>query len=224
MMRRTNQHVNFMVSQLVSPAISHSLPEQRVVLEGVSWQQYEILLATLGDDFPALRLSYLEGTLEIMTTSPLHEELKSIIRMLLEAYLQEARIWYHCIGSATFRKVAKQRGLEPDECYCFGQKKEFPDLAIEVVVSRGLVDKLEIYQGLGVLEVWVWENGRFVIYHLREREYEQVAVSELLPDCDFELIASYVKPEAQFDAVMAFRDELKARGSSQHQNRNPSDS
>ncbi|MEZ2239509.1 hypothetical protein [Microcoleus sp.] len=62
-----------MTSQVVSPVIAESLPEQRVVLEGVSWQQYELLLATFGDDFPALRLSYLEGMLEIMSTSPLHE-------------------------------------------------------------------------------------------------------------------------------------------------------
>ena len=68
-----------MNSQLLSSAISQPLSEQRVVLEGVSWQQYELLLATLGDDFPGLRLSYLEGTLEIMTTSPLHEELKKTI-------------------------------------------------------------------------------------------------------------------------------------------------
>lgn len=200
-----------MTSQILSPAIADSLPEQRVVLEGVSWQQYELLLATLGDDFPALRMSYLEGTLEIMTTSPLHEELKSTIRMLLEVYFQEFRIRYHCIGSATFRKVAKQRGLEPDECYCLGQKKEFPDLAIEVVLSSGMVDKLEIYRGLGVTEVWVWEAGQFRIHRLRADGYECVARSELLPDCDIELLANSVKPEEQFDAVMAFREELQGR-------------
>lgn len=201
-----------MTSQLLSSSLNEpSLLEPRVVLEGVSWQQYEILLATLGDDFPALRLSYLEGTLEIMTTSSLHEELKSIIRMLLEVYFQEFRIRYHCIGSATFRKVAKQRGLEPDECYCLGQKKEFPDLAIEVVLSSGMVNKLEIYRGLGVTEVWVWEGGRFAIHHLRAENYEQVTMSELLPKCDIELLARYVKPEEQFDAVMVFREELRTR-------------
>ena len=202
--------MNPMASQILPPAIV-SLPEQRVVLDGVSWQQYELLLATLGDDFPALRLSYLEGTLEIMTTSPLHEELKSIIRMLLEAYFQEFQIRYHCIGSATFRKMARQRGLEPDECYCLGQKKEVPDLAIEVVLSSGMVDKLEIYRGLDVTEVWVWEAGQFTIRHLRTDGYERITRSELLPDCDIELLARYVKPEEQFDAVMAFREELKGR-------------
>ena len=199
-----------MTSQLITPTIVPTLVEQRLLLEGVSWQQYELLLATLGDNFSALRLSYLEGSLEIMTTSPLHEELKSTIRMLLEAFFQTFRIRYHCLGSATFRKMAKQRGLEPDECYCLGQKKEFPDLAIEVVLSSGLVDKLEIYRGLGIMEVWVWESGKFRIYHLRTSGYEQCSTSELLPGCDIQLLASYVKPEEQFDAVMAFREQLQS--------------
>lgn len=199
-----------MSSQVLFPSIADSPSEQRVVLEGASWHQYELLLATLGDDFPALRLSYLESTLEIMTNSPQHEELKTIIGMLIEAYFQETRTRFHGIGSATFRNVAKQRGLEPDECYCLDKKKEFPDLAIEVVLSSGMVDKLDIYQGLGVAEVWVWEASGFSLYHLRADGYEQIENSELLPECDVNLLASYVKPEEQFDAVMAYRDELRA--------------
>jgi Uma2 family endonuclease len=199
-----------MTPTMMTPPIAETSPEQRLLLEGISWQQYELLLATLGDDFPALRLSYLEGSLEIMTTSPLHEELKTTIGMLMEAYFQETRTRFHGIGSATFRKMAKQRGLEPDECYCLGQKKEFPDLAIEVVLTSGLVDKLDIYRGLGVTEVWVWEAGKFRIYHLCESGYELRTTSELLPSCDVQILASYVKPEEQFDAVMAFRDQLRS--------------
>lgn len=198
-----------MTAQLITPTIAPPPPEQRLLLEGVSWQQYELLLATLGDDFPALRLSYLEGSVEIMTTSPLHEELKTTIGMLMEAYFQETRTRFHGIGSATFRKMATQRGLEPDECYCLGQKKEFPDLAIEIVLTSGLVDKLDIYRGLGVTEVWVWEAAQFRIYHLREARYEQLINSELLPNCDIQMLASYVKPEEQFDTVMAYREYLR---------------
>lgn len=185
------------------------LPEQRIRLEGVSWQQYESLLTTLGDDFPALRLSYLCGSLEIMSTSPFHEELKKLIAMLIEAYFQETRTRFHAIGSATFRAMAKHRGLEPDECYCMDEKKEFPDLAIEVVLSSGLVDKLSIYEGLGVTEVWVWENENFTLYHLRPTGYEQIATSELLPTCDINLLAQHVQPLDQFDAVINYRDKLR---------------
>lgn len=183
--------------------------EQRLLLSGVSWRQYELFLATLGNDFPNLRLSYLEGVLEIMATSPEHEELKKMIGMLLEAYFQEARIRFHAIGSATFRKEMAQRGLEPDECYCLDRKKEFPDLALEVVVTSGMVDKLEIYKGLGVQEVWQWKEGEFSLYHLRSTGYEAIAKSELLPNLDIALLTRCVKPNEQFDAVMEFRDRLR---------------
>jgi Uma2 family endonuclease len=197
-----------MNSQILAPLIIPTT-EQHLAIEGFSWQQYETLLAILGDDFPNLRLNYLEGFLEIMTNSPEHEELKTIIRILLEAYFLEARIRFHGIGSATFRKATKLRGLEPDECYCLGQKKDFPDLAIEVVLTSGIIEKLDIYHGLGVAEVWKWESGAFSIYCFRANGYEQMASSELLPDLDLQLLASYVKPTEQFDAVIAFRDRMR---------------
>lgn len=183
--------------------------EQRVLLHGVDWQQYEALINVLGDNFPTLRLSYLDGTLEIMTNSPEHEDLKKMIGMLIEAYLQETRQRFHAGGSTTFRQAAKQRGLEPDECYCLGDKKAFPDLAVQIVITSGLVDKLDIYKGLGVPEVWVWQSGKFGIYHLRPTGYELIKASELLPELDIPLLASYVKPEEQFDAVMMFRDAIR---------------
>ncbi|MEL6351273.1 MAG: Uma2 family endonuclease [Cyanobacteria bacterium J06627_28] len=198
-----------MTAQATLPALNSSVEEPRVYLEGVSWQQYEALLSTLGDDFPALRLSYLDGTLEIMTTSPLHEELKKIIGMLLEAYLQETRTRFHGIGSATFRRQSRQRGLEPDECYCIGERKEIPDIAVEIVLTSGIVDKLDIYQGLGIKEIWVWESGRFTLYQLQTNGYETISRSELLPKCDIDQLAQYVKPKEQFDAVMDYREAIR---------------
>ena len=58
--------------------LPNSLPnaEQRLVLEGVTWQQYDALVTLFMNQFPALRMTYLEGTLELMTTSPEHERLK----------------------------------------------------------------------------------------------------------------------------------------------------
>ena len=197
-----------MVSSLLTQS-PEAGTEQRVLLHGVDWERYTALREVLGDNFPTLRLSYLEGTLEITTNSSEHEELKKMIGMLVEAYLQETRTWFHAGGSTTFRKAAKQRGLEPDECYCLGSKKEFPDLAIEVVITSGLVDKLEIYRGLGVTEVWQWQPGTFSIYHLQPSGYEQMNTSELLPGLDFQLLAAHVRPKNQFDAVMNFRDAVR---------------
>jgi Uma2 family endonuclease len=105
-----------MSSPIVAPSPDVDA-EQRILLHGVNWHQYEGLLDVLGGNFPTLRMSYIEGTLEIMTNSPEHEDLKKTIGMLVEAYLQETRTRFHAGGSTTFRKTAKRRGLEPDECY-----------------------------------------------------------------------------------------------------------
>ncbi|MEL7314642.1 MAG: Uma2 family endonuclease [Cyanobacteria bacterium J06559_3] len=133
--------------------------DQRVVLPGVTWQQHEDLLTTLGG-YPSLRLIYiyLEGTLEFFISSAEHELRKKAIARLLERYAEEVDIPLHGYGSTTFRQEAKARGLEPDECYCVDTLKLLPDLAIEVNLTSGGVDKLTIYQGLGVPEVLIWQD------------------------------------------------------------------
>jgi Uma2 family endonuclease len=120
--------------------------EARIVLYGVSWSAYEGILRELGDDHPALRLTYLEGTLEITTTSRRHEFLKKIIARLLEAWAEETGLRFDGYGGATFRRAEAARGLEPDECYALGElgDSDAPDLAIEVVESRGVVNKLDV--------------------------------------------------------------------------------
>jgi Uma2 family endonuclease len=77
--------------------------EGSVVLEGVSWDAYEGLLRALGDDHPSLRLTYLEGRLEIMTTSRRHERIKTIIARLLEIWAVERNMRFDGYGGATFK-------------------------------------------------------------------------------------------------------------------------
>jgi Uma2 family endonuclease len=51
---------------------TRSEAEPRIPLAGVTWEQYETMIRAVGDR-PRLRMSYLDGTLEIMTISPEHE-------------------------------------------------------------------------------------------------------------------------------------------------------
>ena len=119
--------------------------ETRIVVHGISWAQYEAILAALGDS-PGVRLAYLEGALEIMSPSRRHELLRKTLARLLEIYALERDIPLVGYGAATFRKRAKERGVEPDECYVLGEpgKREpaAPHLAIEVVLSSWDLDKL----------------------------------------------------------------------------------
>lgn len=190
-------------------------PEQQLILSGVSWEQYETLRLTL-DDFPGLRMTYIEGMLEIMTPSPEHEMSKKTIARLIERYADEMEINLNGLGSTTFRKKAKERGLEPDECYCIGEVKEIPDIAIEVVISSGGINKLAVYQGLEVPEVWFWKGSKFSLYRLREQGYEAIAKSEFLPELDLSLLANYVRPSEQPQAVKEFINAVRLSGQQQN--------
>jgi Uma2 family endonuclease len=97
---------------------------------------------------------------------------------LLELFCLERDIPLFGYGSTTFRKEEGERGLEPDECCCRGLDKPVPDLALEVVKTRGSIDKLEVYRGLGVPEVWVFEDGAFQVLVLRANRYQRSPASE----------------------------------------------
>lgn len=193
--------------------LPESLPadEQRLRLEGITWQQYDALIALFTDQFPALRMTYLEGVLELMSTSPEHERLKTIIGRLIEAFAEESDTDLNGYGSATFRKEAAARGLEPDECYTFGVLDQTPDIAVEIVLTSGGIDKLAVYQGLNVQEVWFWENQRFSIYSLIDQTsgYEELATSRLLPGLDLSLLAQFIDQPNQTQAVKAYRRVLR---------------
>lgn len=181
--------------------------EQRILLNDVPWAAYVTLRDSI--ESAAVRMTYLEGRLEIMSPSRGHEVGKTQIARLLELFCLERDIPLFGYGSTTFRKEEKKRGLEPGECYCRGEDKEVPDLALEVVVTHGYIDKLEVYRGLGIREVWVFVKGAFRICTLRDERYELIEKSEVLPEVDLLRIAHYAQQHDQHAALRAFRDELR---------------
>jgi Uma2 family endonuclease len=193
---------------LLDPKTLNPATEQRVILYDVTWKQYEQLSDMFVDEFP--RMTYLEGTLEIIvTTSPEHERLKKIIARLIETYAVERLINLNGYGSATFRREAVRRGAEPDECYCLGVLAEVPDIVIEIALTSGGVNKLEVYRGLQVPEVWFWANSQFSLYHLREEGYELISRSEFLPELDLSVLSQYVGYTNQTEAVIAYKTVLQ---------------
>jgi Uma2 family endonuclease len=192
------------------PELRSDQTDQQYTITWVSWPTYEALLSDLGDDFPRLRVHYLEGTLEITMPGRKHEVLKDNIARLLDVYFEETRTRFYGLGSTTFKLQAKRRGAEPDMSFCIGTDKEFPDIAIKVVQTSGGVNKLAIYQGLSIAEVWFWQDDRFTVYHLREEGYERRDRSGFLLDLDLTLLAIYVQYPEPLDAVLAFRQALRA--------------
>ncbi len=193
------------------PGLISDATEQQYTITDVSWLTYEALLADLGDDFPGLRVHYLDGTLEITMPGRKHEVNKDNIAGLLRAYFEETRTRFYGLGSTTFKREAKRRGAEPDLSFCIETDKEFPDIAIEGVQTSGGINKLEIYQGLDVPEVWFWQKGKFEVYRLRQDGYKQSDRSHFLPALDLTLLATYVQSSEPLDAVLAFRAALRSQ-------------
>ncbi len=193
------------------PDIPSEHIDQRVRLHDVSWKDYETLLGMRGEN-GGVRITYLRGELELMTPSIYHESLKKRLARLLEAYADEVGIELDGYGSWTLKKEIKERGVEADECYVLGPTEappEIPDIAIEVVWTSGGIDKLEVYRGLGVPEVWFWQDGALRMYSLRDNTYVAISRSGFLPDLDPELIGRFMSGLSQTQAVRAFRKALR---------------
>jgi Uma2 family endonuclease len=187
----------------VSEAIT-TVKEQRFTLPGYyTWEQFEAI-ESLMQDAPGLRITYLDGCVEFMTTGEPHEIFKKVLAILLEAYFFEQGIKFIPVGNATRRDKSKDVSFEPDESYYLGEKKEHPDLAIEVTITSGGIDKLEKYKRLKIAEVWFWENNQLLLYRLRENSYEQISKSEFLPDLDIALLVRCV----QMSDILVARTEF----------------
>jgi Uma2 family endonuclease len=187
-------------------------PEARVIICGLSWQRYLDLDKALRDDRPGPRFYYLEGDLEIMTTSKEHERIKKWIGDLLAIYFDEIDVEILPRGQATMRLALKEAGAEPDESWCLGQEKEFPDLVLEIALTSGGVSKLEIYRRFQVPEVWFWRQHALEIFALRPdlSGYERVSHSQLLPQLDVALLERCARIGSWRDARGAFRAGLVA--------------
>jgi Uma2 family endonuclease len=185
--------------------------DQRVCLHDISWEGYESFLALRGEQGGA-RVTYLDGELELMSPSINHELLKKTLARLLETYAEECGIELNGYGSWTVKSAGTKRGVEADECYVVGLRDappEIPDIAIELVWTSGGIDKLEVYRGLGIPEVWFWRNGRLQFYLLQDQAYLSSARSRLLPDLDPALIARCMGESSQTQAVRALRAALR---------------
>ena len=196
------------LEKLTEETTAIAAEDRRFALDGITWNQYEILRATL-DERAGLRMAYLEGTLEFFMPGAKHERIKTTIGRLIETYSLEANIRLYGCGSTTYRKRAKERGLEPDESYCKDVNKEFPDWAIEVIITSGSIDLLDIYRGLEVPEVWFWEDDWLLLYRLQGEKYVPLERSIVLPELDIDLLVRCANMSDRSDAVLEFRKGLR---------------
>lgn len=151
-------------------------PGEQFLLPGMSWKFYEHLLQELGDR--PIRVTYDQGALELMSPSYRHESPSRILGLLVHVLAEELEVPIKGAGSTTFRRESLQRGLEPDSCFYIAHisdildKEELdletdppPDLAIEVDITHRLIDRIPIYEALGIPELWRYDGGQILVYH-----------------------------------------------------------
>jgi Uma2 family endonuclease len=198
-------------------------PGQRVILQDVTWQEFEAILEELGEH-RATRLAYGGGTLEIRMPLPEHEKAKVILGDLVKILLEELRIDCECFGSTTFKRQDMAQGIEPDDSFYIQNQARMigkeridltidppPDLAIEVdVTSR---TQLSAYEALGVPELWRYEHHRLQISVLQDGKYVESDFSPMFPKLPIiEIISQYVEQSrtlGRSSALRAFRQWVR---------------
>ncbi len=190
--------------------LENPIIEKLVTLSDISWEQFKGIEAHLKEN-RNVRLSYLSGTLEIM--SPIgdkHEYVKRTLGYLLEAYMRVKGIRFYGRGGFTLEEPGYASGT-PDESYCIGSNKETPDIVIEVIITSGSINRKELYKPKKVPEVWFWKSDSMRIFCLNALgEYEEVDRSSFFPDLNKSLLLRYISMPDQYDAVEQFTQAIKS--------------
>jgi Uma2 family endonuclease len=122
------------------------------------------------------------------------------------------------------------RGLEPDECFYLRNepmvrgKEELnlsidppPDLAIEVELSRDVLDKMRVYAALGVPELWRFDGESLKIYELADDgDYRPRDGSLHLPDFPTHAVPEWIARAKDSDEATwarSFIDWIRTPGS-----------
>ena len=176
-----------------SPLVTSDEGESRFLIHNIDWAGYELLLQAFGDSGP--RMSYLDGMVELMSPGPIHEQHTYVLGRMVTDLIVELKIPSNGLKSTTFKREDLKRGLEPDECFYLTSSALLrgrdlktldpfppPDLVIEVEVTSPLLDKVAIYAGLGVPEIWRHDHqGSTILLLQPEGTYVESAQSLAFP-------------------------------------------
>ena len=198
-------------------------PGQTVMFDGVSWQEFEAILEDLGESRNS-RIAYDQGKLEITTPLPEHIVNKVYLSNFVEILLEELNIKFCPLGSTTFKNKLMLKGIEPDSCFYIQNEAIVrgknrldltvdppPDLALEIDITNRT--HLEIYQSLGVPELWRYERGKLQILLLVNGKYIESESSANFPNFSLlEVIPQYLtqcRTEGRNKGIKAFRSWVR---------------
>ena len=197
-----------------------------LTLRHVTWQEYEELLDQVGEA-SGLRISYDNGTLQVMTLPPEHENYARFFEGLMTLIRIRLRVNIRSFGSSTMKKRRKAKGTEPDACFyvqtaaLIGNRLQLdfatdppPDVAVEVDLHHQSLSKFPIYAALGVPEVWRYDGQQLTIHLLQENDYVAAPQSQALPLLTAQRLTEFLtrlREEGDFPALLAFDEWLQSQ-------------
>jgi Uma2 family endonuclease len=207
-------------------AVDHLPPGVTLIVQDVSWEDYEQLLEEL-EDHPGFRLTYDRGRLEIMSPRPQHERFKRFVEKMIDALADDLDLNVEPCGSATWKKEQEGKGTEPDTCYYVANADRVighddidlnidppPDIVVEIESTNESTSKFPIYAVLRVPEIWRFNvrRNQVQMYELRGNEYLEISASLSFPVLTPKVLAEFMdqrKTKGQKAAMVAFRSWLK---------------
>lgn len=206
-------------------AIEHLPAGAALRMDDVTWEEYEQLLADLGDGYSA-RIFYDQGRMEILAPTSTHGRPINIIGTLVRVLSDELDINVEGFGSTTFREKLTAKGAEPDDCFyvqnaqsVIGKKEDIdlrydppPDIVVEVDLTSASLNKFNIYSALGVPEIWRIKGDSLQIYLLVENNYEQSPASRAFTFLSARTLSQYMAKgvvEGERKVARAFRDWVR---------------
>jgi len=191
--------------------------DQYVVLRNVSWETFERLLAD-HQDSAGVRLYYNNGMLEIKVPSAKHERPNRTLAQLIEVLAEEMNFDIERLGSTTYKRDDLLKGFEPDSSFYIQNaeavmgKDDFdlridppPDIVIEIDITSDSLNKFPIFAGIGVPEVWRYDQGKVTFHKLDGEDYVEAKHSLTFPLLTSEIATQFLQESTQMKSTAWLR-------------------
>ena len=201
---------------------------QNIVLSQVSWQTFKALLADMGNHRSS-RLTYNHGTLQIKMPSKLHEIINRLLARIVTTLTEELGLNVIDLDSTTLEREDLAQGAEPDTCFYIqnadlleGLDPEIPenlppDLVIEVDITSPSTRRIDVYQALGIPEVWCYTKKQGLKVYLLHKEgenqrYKESSASGAFPLVTAEMLNQFLQQRQTMNenaVIRSVRDWVK---------------
>lgn len=204
-------------------AVEHLPDDAVLILNGVTWEEYEHLLVDM-ENWPGKRVTYYKGRLEVVSPSPKHEKIKIFIDHLVAAFCDHNNIPMEGLGSTTFKSKRDDQGAEPGGCFyvaglegIIGKDEIDPDndpvpnIAVEIDITNSSKTKFEIYRSFGVPEIWRYDGKRMRVYQRARDKYAEITASAVFRDLNAAILTKFIdlsRTQGRTRALAAFQQWL----------------